>query len=211
MLAPLIVSRIFSVCKTMINRFCKLHQGQKLPQAFWPAWGRMCGLINPALDFHLNLIIMIDERSCERSHARRELMASKTTLKQVAALAGVSYQTVSKVLNKQAQVSKETEQRIHEAVRELGYRPNQIARNMRAKRSFMIGYSWAQTSPNQVNHILDQFLTSMVREAEAAGYHLLPFPFREGDGLVDAYRELIDTGRVDGFVLSSVNYDDQRD
>ena len=137
-------------------------------------------------------------------------MASKTTLKQVAALAGVSYQTVSKVLNKQAQVSKETEQRIHEAVRELGYRPNQIARNMRAKRSFMIGYSWAQTSPNQVNHILDQLLPSMVREAEAAGYHLLPFPFREGDGLVDAYRELNDTGRVDGFVLSSVNYNDSR-
>ena len=76
-------------------------------------------------------------------------MASKTTLKQVAARAGVSYQTVSKVLNKQAQVSGETEKRIHEAVRELGYRPNQIARNMRAKRSFMIGYSWAQTSPTR--------------------------------------------------------------
>lgn len=137
-------------------------------------------------------------------------MTSKATLKQVATRAGVSYQTVSKVLNKQAQVSKETEKRIHEAVRELGYRPNQIARNMRAKRSFMIGYSWAQTSLNQVNHILDQFLTSMVQEAEAAGYHLLPFPFREGDALVDGYRELIDTGRVDGFVLSSVNYNDPR-
>jgi DNA-binding LacI/PurR family transcriptional regulator len=137
-------------------------------------------------------------------------MTSKATLKQVATRAGVSYQTVSKVLNKQAQVSKETETRIHEAVRELGYRPNQIARNMRAKRSFMIGYSWAQTSPSQVNHILDQFLTSMVQEAEAAGYHLLPFPFREGNALVDGYRELIDTGRVDGFVLSSVNYNDPR-
>ncbi|HET6821954.1 MAG TPA: LacI family DNA-binding transcriptional regulator, partial [Anaerolineales bacterium] len=73
-------------------------------------------------------------------------MVSKVTLKQVAARASVSYQTVSKVLNKQTQVSKDTEQRILEAVRELGYRPNQIARNMRAKRSFMIGYSWAQTS-----------------------------------------------------------------
>ena len=137
-------------------------------------------------------------------------MASKVTLKQVAARAHVSYQTVSKVLNKQAQVSKETERRILEAVRELGYRPNQIARNMRAKRSHMIGYSWTQTSPDQVNHILDQFLTSMVQEAENAGYHLLPFPFREGNGVVDTYRELIDTGRVDGFVLSSVNYNDPR-
>jgi DNA-binding LacI/PurR family transcriptional regulator len=134
----------------------------------------------------------------------------KITLKEVAAYAGVSYQTVSKVLNGQPQVSSETEQRIREAVRELGYRPNQIARNMRANRSHMIGYSWVPTAPNQANHILDQFLSSMVLEAEAAGYHLLPFPFREGEDLVDAYRELIETGRVDGFVLSSINYDDPR-
>lgn len=137
-------------------------------------------------------------------------MTNKITIKEVAVRAGVSYQTVSKVLNGQAQVSKETKQRIMDAVRELGYRPNQIARNMRAKRSHMIGYSWIPTDPNQVNHILDQFLSSMVLEAEAAGYHLLPFPFREGQALVDGYRELINTGRVDGFVISSVNYNDPR-
>jgi DNA-binding LacI/PurR family transcriptional regulator len=137
-------------------------------------------------------------------------MTSKITLKEVAVRAGVSYQTVSKVLNRQAQVSKQTEQRIMEAVRELGYRPNQIARNMRAKRSYMIGYSWVPTAPSQVNHILDHFLSSMVMEAEAAGYHLLPFPFREGEAQVDDYHELIHTGRVDAFVLSSVNYNDPR-
>ncbi len=137
-------------------------------------------------------------------------MSSKVTLKAVASHAGVSYQTVSKVLNGQLQVAPETRQRILDAVQSLGYRPNQIARNMRVKRSFMIGYSWVQTSPGQVNHILDQFLTSMVREAEAAGYHLLPFPFREGQEQVEDYRELIDTGRVDGFVLTSVNYNDPR-
>lgn len=137
-------------------------------------------------------------------------MSQKVTLKQVAVQAGVSYQTVSKVLNGQAQVSEETRDRIMKAVHELGYRPNQIARNMRAKRSHMIGYSWVPTSPNQVNHILDQFLSSMLQEAEAAGYHLLPFPFREGQAQVDDYRELINTGRVDGFVISSVNYNDPR-
>jgi DNA-binding LacI/PurR family transcriptional regulator len=97
-----------------------------------------------------------------------------------------------------------------DSVRALDYRPNQIARNMRVMRSYMIGYSWVPTTPNQANHILDQFLSSMVLEAEAAGYHLLPFPYREGDAHVDDYRELINTGRVDGFVLSSVNYDDPR-
>lgn len=144
----------------------------------------------------------------ERSHERSPNMASQVTLKSVASRVGVSYQTVSKVLNGKLEVSPETHHRILEAVEELGYRPNQIARNMRVQRSFMIGYSWAQIAPNQVNQILDQFLTSMVREAEAAGYHLLPFQFREGH--VEDYRELIDTGRVDGFVLSSVEFDDPR-
>jgi DNA-binding LacI/PurR family transcriptional regulator len=140
----------------------------------------------------------------------RAIVTNKTTLREVAERAGVSYQTVSKVLNGQKEASKETEERIMEVVRQLGYRPNQIARNMRVKRSHMIGYSWVPTGPNQVNHILDHFLSSMVMEAEAAGYHLLPFPFREGNAQVDAYRELITTGRVDAFVLSSVNYNDPR-
>lgn len=137
-------------------------------------------------------------------------MPPAVTLKEVANLAGVSYQTVSKVLNGQIKVTPETEQRILNAVTQLGYRPNQIARNMRSQRSRMIGYSWVPTTPDQVNHILDQFLTSMVQNAEAAGYHLLPFPYRAGVAQVDAYRDLIDTGRVDGFVLSSVNYNDPR-
>lgn len=138
------------------------------------------------------------------------MSTKKITLKEVAERAGVSYQTVSKVLNRQVQVSTKTEQRIKDAVRELGYRPNQIARSMRVMRSHMIGYSWIPTTPNQANHILDQFLSSMVLEAEEAGYHLLPFPFREGNAHVEDYRELINTGRVDGFVLSSVNYNDPR-
>ena len=137
-------------------------------------------------------------------------MSPKATLKQVATRAGVSYQTISKVLNDQVQVLPETRNRIMQAVEELGYRPNRFARNMRAGRSFMIGYSWVPTLPNQPNHILDQFLTSMVQEAEGAGYHLLPFPHRDDDQHVEDYRELIETGHVDGFVLSSVNFDDPR-
>jgi DNA-binding LacI/PurR family transcriptional regulator len=132
------------------------------------------------------------------------------TLKEVAARAGVSYQTVSKVLNGQLKVASETEQRILAAAQGLGYRPNQLARNMRQQRSRMIGYSWEPGRFNQVNNILDAFLSSMVLEAEAAGYHLLPFPNRDGAAMIDAYRDLMDTGRVDGFVLSSVNYNDPR-
>ena len=137
-------------------------------------------------------------------------MGRRVTLKQVAANAGVSYQTVSKVLNKQIKVTKETEQRILDSVQALGYRPNILARSLRSQRSHLIGYSWAPTPPGQVNPILDQFLQSMVQAAENAGYHLLTFPYRAGDQVIDAYKDLIETNRVDAFVLSSVEFDDPR-
>jgi LacI family transcriptional regulator len=66
-------------------------------------------------------------------------MASQVTLKSVASRAGVSYHIVSKVLNGQIQVAPEIRERILKAADEPGYRPNQIARNMRAQPSHMIG------------------------------------------------------------------------
>ncbi|HSB66126.1 MAG TPA: LacI family DNA-binding transcriptional regulator, partial [Anaerolineales bacterium] len=137
-------------------------------------------------------------------------MSKAITLKQVAKHAGVSYQTVSKVLNKQAQVSKETEARILEAVRILDYRPNLMARNMRQGRTRMIGYSWMPTSDDQFNPILDRFLQSMAQEAECRGYHVVLFPHRSGQELLDLYDELIGTKQVDAFVISNVDFKDDR-
>ncbi len=139
------------------------------------------------------------------------MVKARITLKEVATSAGVSYQTVSKVINKQIQVSKETEERIWEAVRQLGYRPNYTARSLRSRRSQTIGYSWPPAPPDQANPILDQFLQSMFQAAEQRGYYLLCFPYHSnGAEHLAAYTDLIDTGRVDGFVLSSVEYDDPR-
>jgi DNA-binding LacI/PurR family transcriptional regulator len=136
---------------------------------------------------------------------------ANATLKEVAAYAGVSYQTVSKVINQKVQVSKETEARIWEAVSALGYRPNYTARSLRTQRSFTIGYSWPPSPANQANPILDQFLQTMFITAEAQGYYLLCFPYHEDyKKHLATYEDLMNTGRVDGFILSSVEYDDPR-
>lgn len=136
-------------------------------------------------------------------------MAKRVTLKDVAQVAGVSYQTVSKVLHGQIQVTSQTRERIEHAVQTLGYRPSSIARSLRWQRACLIGYSWAPSPPGQFNTILDQFLQSMTQEAEKAGYHILCFPHRPNHNL-DLYRELIETHRVDAFVISSVEYNDPR-
>lgn len=137
-------------------------------------------------------------------------MSMRVTLKDVARHAGVSYQTVSKVLRDEIKVTPDTRARIEKAVKELGYQTNITARNLRTQASQLIGYSWRPSIQNGVNPILEQFLQSIVETAEAANYHVLLFPHQNRTEMVAAYSDLISTNRVDGFILSDLGYDDPR-
>ena len=55
---------------------------------------------------------------------------SRVTIRDVAARAGVSHQTVSRVINKSEQVTPETRERVKLAIKELGYRPSRLAQSM---------------------------------------------------------------------------------
>src|SRR3982751_1123218 len=57
----------------------------------------------------------------------------------VARLAGVSHQTVSRVLNDHPHVREQTRLRVRAAIAELGYRPNRAARALVTGRSQLIG------------------------------------------------------------------------
>jgi LacI family transcriptional regulator len=63
----------------------------------------------------------------------------KVTIRDVAAAAGVSRQTVSRVLNDKPDVAKETRQRILEVIEELGYWPSSLARSLTQGRSYTLG------------------------------------------------------------------------
>jgi len=63
----------------------------------------------------------------------------RITLKDVAQKAGVSTQTVSRVINKFSFVSGETRQRVEAVVEQLGYRPNMLARSLSQQRSSTLG------------------------------------------------------------------------
>lgn len=66
-------------------------------------------------------------------------MPKRSTLHDVALAAGVSSQTVSRVINNHPYVTEETRQRVMAAVRQLDYRPNRIARNLATQQSCMLG------------------------------------------------------------------------
>ena len=58
----------------------------------------------------------------------------------VAARCGVSYQTVSRVINEMPEVAEATRMRVLKAVAELGYRPNMTARQLVSRRSTVLGH-----------------------------------------------------------------------
>ena len=136
-------------------------------------------------------------------------MPKNITLKDVARHAGVSYQTVSKVIRNEIQVTPEVRSRIEGAIDALGYHPNAAAQNLRTRASLLIGYSWQLESQNHSSPVLEKFQHSIVEAAEDYGYHILLFPQR-GANQYSTYEELVRTRRVDGFVLSSVEYNDPR-
>lgn len=65
--------------------------------------------------------------------------AKPVTLREVAALAGVSVATASKALNGHGRMTAETRERIRETARRLGFRPNSLAQSLLRRRSFTIG------------------------------------------------------------------------
>ncbi len=61
------------------------------------------------------------------------------TIKDVAALSGVSVTTVSRVLNKRGYISEDTYKKVYDAMAKLNYQPNQLARSLSKQKTNFIG------------------------------------------------------------------------
>jgi LacI family transcriptional regulator len=93
----------------------------------------------------------------------------RLTIKEVAAAAGVSTQTVSRVLNDRPDVAPETLKRVQEVIRETGYAPNMLARSLTQGRSHVLGvvaYGLDYFGPSRV-------LTAIERQAAELGYAIM--------------------------------------
>jgi LacI family fructose operon transcriptional repressor len=84
------------------------------------------------------------------------------SIKDVAAAAGVSTATVSRVLANSAHVRREVRERVLAAVTELGYRPNLVARSLRSQQSNSLGLI--------VSDIRNPYFTSVSRAVEDTAY-----------------------------------------
>lgn len=67
----------------------------------------------------------------------------RVTIKEVAREAGVSAQTVSRVINDRPDVAPETRDRVRTVIKRLGYQPSALARSLIQQRSYSNGIIWA--------------------------------------------------------------------
>lgn len=137
-----------------------------------------------------------DDAATTRSGA---LPPSRVTIAHVASRAGVSPTTVSHVLSGKRVVRASTRDVVMEAIRELGYRPNHVARNLRTRQSHMI----AVVVPDITNPFYAVVTRGLADGVDPAGYGTYVC---NTDGQVERERkffdDVMDRG-VDGIVFAS--------
>ena len=120
------------------------------------------------------------------------------TLHDVAAVAGVSFKTVSNVIHNHPQVREATRQRVLDAISSVGYRPNLAARNLRMGRSGVIGLAVPELNQSYFAQLADD----VIRAAEAQGYAVL---VEQTGGRREREREVLRGPRLpltDGMLIS---------
>lgn len=120
-------------------------------------------------------------------------------MEDVARVAGVSHQTVSRVLNNHPNVSSKTRERVEQAITELGYRRNTAARSLVTRRSQTIGVLGSEMAQYGPSHTL----LGVQQAAREAGYFVSVAGLREvtPETIKGAIAHFMDQG-VDGIVVT---------
>jgi LacI family transcriptional regulator len=125
------------------------------------------------------------------------------TLKDIAVKAGVSVSIVSRILNNQAKkyrISPVTEARVLKAARELNYRPNQLARGLRMKKTHTIGL----IVPDISNPFFAHIARVIQKQAYQEGYSLLVCNTDENINTEMEQIDIMRSRRLDGFIIMPV-------
>jgi LacI family transcriptional regulator len=126
-------------------------------------------------------------------------MLRKPTIKDVAAHAGVSLKTVSRVINDESGVHAGTRERVQKVITALGYQPDVSARSLRTAQPYAIGLLYDNPNPHYVIAMQNGVL-SACRET---GYGLQIHPCdSSAPGLAAEIVELVKHARLAGIVLA---------
>ena len=133
------------------------------------------------------------------------------TIRDVAKKLDLSITTVSRALDGYADVAEDTRQLIVNTAHEMGYVPNQAARQLRRKRSDTIGYILPAETPRFSDPFFAEFIAGLGDEASLHGFDLLVSNAPPGS-LVEqqSYERWVHSRKVDGIVLNHMHLRDWR-
>lgn len=122
----------------------------------------------------------------------------RVTIREVAAQAGVSVATISRVLNGKGPVRETTSRRVIEACQALHFTPHGIARSLSLRRTQTIGL----LLPDLHGEFFSEVIRGIDAEARRGGYHLLVSGFHsDRQEMIAVFRAV--RGRVDGLIVMS--------
>lgn len=122
-------------------------------------------------------------------------------LKDVAELAGVSVTTVSRVINNYGSLSEKTIKKVHNAMAQLNYQPNALARAMQGKPSQFIGLIF----PNLTNPFFAELVNELEHQLFAKGYKTIIASSAENREIEHEYLSMLFANQVDGIISGSHN------
>ncbi|MEE8886159.1 MAG: LacI family DNA-binding transcriptional regulator [Eubacteriales bacterium] len=125
------------------------------------------------------------------------------SIRDVAKLAGVSPSTVSRVMNGTANVDEEKKRRVYEAIRETGFRPNELARALFRKASKIIGI----IVPNIENPFFSELAHAVEEEAYRYGSRILLCSSNNNSEKEKSNIEMLSQMKADGIILVTHNSD----
>ncbi|MFJ4143180.1 LacI family DNA-binding transcriptional regulator [Pseudomonas sp. NPDC089734] len=125
------------------------------------------------------------------------------TIKDVAALAGISYTTVSHVLNKTRPVSDPVRLKVEAAIAQLDYVPSAVARSLKAKTTSTIGL----LIPNGINPYFAELARGIEDHCERNGFCVILCNSDDNPEKQRNYLRVLLEKRVDGLIVSSVEGD----
>jgi len=125
-------------------------------------------------------------------------MKQKATLKQIAKELNVSVSTVSKALSNSPEISEPTKIRVQEFAKLKNYKPNNIAVNLKNKRTRTIGV----IIPNILNPFFAKVFSGIEKAANDRGYNVITCISNESLEKEIHAMDMLSNGTIDGFILS---------
>ena len=123
-------------------------------------------------------------------------MANNTTIYDVAGAAKVSLATVSRVMNNPEKVNPETREKVLKVIKELGYRPNAIARGLASRKTTTVGIVLADVS----RAATAQLLGGITDIAKKYDYAVKLFTMAPNEDLKETLKRIV-SEQVDGILL----------